>query len=157
MEKIIGIGEYAISSHTEDTIKTYALGSCIALTLYSPSRKVLAMAHIALPDSSIHDEQNTKQPAYYADQAVSLLLGRLQDQYSCSEKELLASVIGGSESNKKDDLFQIGPKNVAAVKDLLRGKKLSLRSEATGGHWSRTVEAKVATGEIWIDSHPFLY
>lgn len=36
MIKVIGIGEYAVSNNEEDTIMTFALGSCAALVIYCP-------------------------------------------------------------------------------------------------------------------------
>ena len=47
MDKIVGIGEYAISNRREDIIKTFALASCVAVTAYSPSKGVAGMVHIA--------------------------------------------------------------------------------------------------------------
>jgi len=57
MVKIIGIGEYAISSSEDDIIKTYALASCVGLVVYNPIAKIVGMVHIALPDSNINRDK----------------------------------------------------------------------------------------------------
>jgi len=50
---IIGIGEYVVSNKKEDTIKTYALASCVAVIIYSSSKKVSGMVHISLPEAEL--------------------------------------------------------------------------------------------------------
>lgn len=53
MDSIVGIGEFAISNRPEDTIKTFSLGSCIAVVIYDKIQKVAGMAHIAMPSKSL--------------------------------------------------------------------------------------------------------
>ena len=67
MLRIVGVGEILIDDDPKDTVMTFALGSCVALTIYAPSRKVLGMAHIALPDSSINPMKSLESPGYFAD------------------------------------------------------------------------------------------
>jgi len=75
MEHVIGIGEYHITNSLEDTIKTYALGTCVSLTIYCRKKKVLGMVHIALPEATA---RSTGNPAgYYADTVVQLLINSI--------------------------------------------------------------------------------
>lgn len=38
-EKIIGIGDFAISNDTTEILNTYNLSSCVAVTAYCPFKK----------------------------------------------------------------------------------------------------------------------
>ena len=49
----IGIGEWAVSADASRALKTFALGSCVAVLIYDVKIRVAGMIHIALPDSSI--------------------------------------------------------------------------------------------------------
>ncbi|MCX7711905.1 MAG: chemotaxis protein CheD [Clostridia bacterium] len=154
MERIIGIGEYAITNDTNDKIKTYALGSCVALTVYCPIKKVLGMAHIALPKSDIQPEKRRAQPGYFADTAVLLLLDKICLEYGCKKETLVIKLFGGANSIRPADLFKIGIKNVKAVKKLLAEHNLKCLVEDTGGTVSRTVEADAETGEVSVETQP---
>ena len=59
----MGIGDIGISSGRDGEVKTYALGSCVAVIVYDKIRKRAAMAHVTLPDSTVNPKktnQNTR-------------------------------------------------------------------------------------------------
>ncbi|MCK9216656.1 MAG: chemotaxis protein CheD [Firmicutes bacterium] len=148
MEIIVGIGEYAISNNKEDILKTFALGSCVALTIYSIRKKVLGLVHIALPCSSINSNNGYQKPGYYVDTAIPCLLNKFINQYNCSKSELIINIFGGAETSWGNDMFEVGKRNVEAVKKILTKNCVTFYSEETGGTYSRNVEADVATGTI---------
>jgi chemotaxis protein CheD len=146
MTIIIGIGDYAISGCQADSIKTFALGSCVALIFHAPLRKVLAMAHIALPDSAVDRQKGLVSPGYFADTAVAALLAELWRDYQCRPEELAVKLYGGSRIPYDADLFNVGARNIIAVQSALAEYQLSLVESDVGGVCSRTVEVSVATG-----------
>ena len=148
MEFVIGIGEYAISDNEDDILKTFALGSCIAVTIYSPRKKVLGLVHIALPCSNINTKEKYSRPGHYADTAVPLLLDKFERQYKCNKGELVVNIFGGADSTQQNDVFKIGKRNVEAVKSILAKHCIVSKKEETGGKFSRNVEADVATGTV---------
>lgn len=154
MDIIVGIGEYAVSASTEDIIKTFALGSCVALTVYCPSKKVLGMVHIALPDSGIDKEAGNKRPGHFADTAVPLLLDIFSKKYNCQKEGLVLNLYGGSMSIQKNDIFNIGRRNIDSILHILRTENISLKEKDTGGFVSRTIEAEVETGRVTVTSYP---
>lgn len=156
MNRIVGIGQYMISNQQTDIVKTYALASCIGITMYSPSKKVLGMAHIALPFSSINDGGNQDQPAYFADKAIPLLLTGMVTDYGCTKNELTVNLYGGAQSIRTTDCFQIGSRNLAAVKAILSANHLTFDASETEGTMSRTVETDVLTGKAIIISQPLI-
>ncbi len=148
MEIIIGIGECVVSNNEKDILKTFSLGSCVALTMYSLREKVLGMVHIPLPASVINSVNGKKKPGYYVDTAIPYLLDIMINKHDCKKNELIANIFGGADSPKQKDFFKIGERNVKAVKSLLAQNFIFLQREDTGGAYSRNVEADVATGTI---------
>ncbi|NLJ41548.1 MAG: chemotaxis protein CheD, partial [Clostridiales bacterium] len=148
MEIVIGIGEYFISNREDDVIKTYGLGSCVAVSMYSPARRVLGLVHIALPNSKTAGSVAVNRPGHYVDTAIPLLFHKLEGKYNCLMGELVVNVYGGADSTLRGDVFQIGRKNVEAVKNKLAKYHISPREVDTGGNVGRNIEAYVATGEI---------
>ncbi|MEL7647159.1 MAG: chemotaxis protein CheD [Sedimentibacter sp.] len=153
MTKIIGIGDFAVSFSEEDIIKTYALGSCVALVVYCPSLKGLGMAHIALPDSTITGPgSHGYKEAYFADKAVPLLFDKVCGGLSRYRKEYRVSIFGGALSMNKNDIFNVGLKNIVAIEEILVRNNIVFDATNTGGYYSRTVEADVRTGTPIISS-----
>lgn len=105
MDKVIGIGEYVISNDPEDTIKTFALSSCVALTAYHPKSKVLGMVHIALPSSK---EKPVHNPFYYAESAVPEFLEKFSSEYGCNRPELEIKVSAERNLSEKETTFILG-------------------------------------------------
>jgi chemotaxis protein CheD len=152
MEYIVGIGEYAISANSNDVIKTFSLGTCVGLVVYSKSKKVMGLAHIALPDSNINLEDSEGCPARYADKAVDLLVNEMKYRYACSSYDLEVAIIGGFDG-KMNDNFKIGERNIEVVTEKLKKMGIRCNSIETGGNKSRTVTAYVETGEVEILSY----
>ena len=61
----VGIGEWAVSNDVADTLKTYALGSCVAVMIYDSRLLIAGMIHIALPDSAVDAERARILPGYF--------------------------------------------------------------------------------------------
>lgn len=151
MNHIIGIGEYRVSANREDCLKTYALASCVAVTLYSPLRKIAGMIHVALPDP-FDEEESRVRPGYYATSGVPLLFNVMCTEFGCQEGELLIHLYGGAGSIRKKDYFNIGRRNLEAVYKILSGRKLTVHHREVGGTISRTLEMDVATRRVKVFS-----
>lgn len=153
MNRIVGIGEYMVSSNTEDILKTYALSSCVAITLYSPLKKIAGMIHVALP-SPMDQGVNEFRAGYYATSGVPLLFNVMRTQFGCLEGELQIHLYGGAESIRKNDCFKIGQRNLEAVGKIFSSRKLTAQHSEVGGTISRTLEMEVATGSVRVFSQP---
>lgn len=150
MDKIIGIGEYAISNNKKDTIKTFALGSCVAITLYSPLKKAAGMVHIALPYAVVSNEDDRLKPCYYATSAVPFIINKICSEFGCLKGDLRINIFGGAESLREDDVFRIGQRNTDIVKKMLNELNLLYDASETGGTCSRTLSMDVETGKIKV-------
>lgn len=153
--KILGIGEYHITNDNDDVIKTFSLGSCVAITIYCPKKKVSGMAHIALPFFT-NEKDSVNRPAYFANSAIPLMLNEFCYKYGCKISDLQIGIFGGALSYRKNDVFKIGLRNVESIKSILSNKSMHISMEDTGGHYSRTVEIEVSTGKVKKHSTPIM-
>lgn len=157
MIKIIGLGEYAVGSLMEDSIKTYALASCIGLVLYDPKAKILGMVHIVLPDSQGNtDKLYENKKAYFADRAVPLIFQQVFGGYPDSKTPYQVSLYGGAASKNEQDVFCVGERNLSRTEQILRDYSIRYDKRNTGGHCSRTIEAYVKDGKVNIYSQAIL-
>lgn len=152
MNKVVGIGECIVSRNENDIIKTFSLASCVAVIAYNPSKKIAGMIHIALP-SPTYNINKAKQ-GYYATTGVPLLINKLCKEYGCTKSELEIYIYGGANSINKNDLFNIGKRNIEAVVNILDHMNLNVHKAEVGGIISRTLELNVSTGGIKIFTQP---
>ncbi len=153
MVKIVGIGDYAVSRSPEETIVTFALASCVAVTAYSPSIKAAGMIHIVLP-APTPNREGSLGPYYYATTGIPLMLNKMCSEYGCLKSELRVRLFGGANSIREKDVFKLGQKNIRMVEKVLKDMKLSYDSSETSGTLSRTLEMNVGTGMVAIKLHP---
>ncbi len=150
---VIGIGELAATSSEGFAIKTYALGSCVALIFLDPETHMAGMAHVALPDSKICPEEALRMPGRFADTAIPALLKEMT-HLGCKEcgKTLMVKLVGGAQVADPNEVFNIGKRNVLALKKLLWERGMGAIAEDVGGTKSRTVTVEVDTGLVHISS-----
>lgn len=149
----VGIGEYKVSNNIEDIIKTYALGSCVAVIMYDRFRKVAGMIHVALPDSNLNLQKAGMLPGYFVNSGLPVLLKEMQKKGAILKKTWI-KITGGSNLMDSDNRFDIGRRNVAAIKRHLWKNGFGVIKQDTGGKISRTVSVVVNTGEVRIcNSH----
>lgn len=149
---IVGVGQIGISRNPEDSIKTFALGSCVALMFWSPFIKAAGLAHIALPDSQ--DGQKTKKdmPAYFADLAIPLMLEHFRQFGISGTGQILVKLAGGANIMDPHGKFNIGKRNVLAIKKNLWKFRLGALAEDVGKDFSRTVSIAISSGLVSISS-----
>lgn len=152
-QMILGIGDLGASKQPDAEIKTYALGSCIAVVLLDPQTRTVGMVHVALPESKINLVKAKEKPGYFADTGVPLLLQEMV-RHGCQPKGkgLIIKLAGGAAIMDYNDTFNIGKRNLLAIKKILWSYGLGPRSEDVGGTFSRTVSVSVRTGEVILSS-----
>ena len=149
---IVGIGEYAVSSQPGIVIKTLALGSCVAIIVYAPKFSAAGMAHVALPDSSIGSDRTKTLPAYFADSAIPNLIGDFKKLGITKSSDLQIKLTGGAAIMDPNGTFNIGKRNVLAIRKILWKYRLGARKEDVGKDFSRSVKILVDTGVVTISS-----
>ncbi len=135
-----------------NVIRTSGLGSCVGVVIYDLYEKVAGLAHIMLPDSKFSRQANFN-PYKYADTAIPILIEKL---YSLGARAnlLQAKLAGGSQMFQfsDSDVMRIGPRNVEAVKYILKEERIPIISKDVGGNRGRTIEFDPRTGLLMVRS-----
>lgn len=147
----IGIGEWQVSNSRDDELKTYALGSCVAVCAYDSKNRVAGLIHVALPDSKVNQEKSKKLPGYFADTGLPLLFEDMVKK-GAEKKSIRVKLTGGSSIMDQNRHFDIGRRNTIAIKRYLWKNGIGVLKEDTGGNSSRTVSFKVGNGAITVSN-----
>jgi chemotaxis protein CheD len=147
----VGIGEWKVSSSPEDVLKTYALGSCVAVCAYDETNRVAGLIHVALPEAKVNPGKAEKLPGYFADSGLPKLLNEMLDK-GATRKNIRVKIAGGSSIMDQNRNFDIGRRNTIAVKRYLWKNGLGVIKEDTGGNASRTVTFQVSDGAIIVSN-----
>lgn len=150
---IIGVGEYHVTCEPGAAVKTLALGSCIAVCVYSEKTPCVGMAHIALPDSKVHPERAKELPAYFADTGLPVLFDALQRLCHCRANQCRIKLVGGAQMMDPNNTFNIGKRNALAIKKILWNMGMGPIAEDIGGTISRTVTIDVDTKTTRLTTH----
>lgn len=150
-EIILGIGDYGAAKSPGSVVKTFALGSCVAAILRDPRTNAVGMVHVALPDSSINAAKAKQRPGYFADLGLPLLLREMAKLGSpANGRGLIVKLVGGASIMDHNETFNIGKRNVLAIKKYLWAYGLGPLAEDVGENYSRTVSVAVDTGKVVV-------
>ncbi|MBI3658733.1 MAG: chemotaxis protein CheD [Acidobacteria bacterium] len=153
MKYIVGVADMKISSGSDDVIITYALGSCLGITIHDPVARVGGMLHVMLPLSTIDPAKAVANPCMFVDSGVPKLF---IDAYKAGAKKerLVVKVAGGAclRGVEENDHFQIGKRNMLMLKKLLWKNGVLLQGDDVGGNPSRTMALTIGTGEVTVKS-----
>lgn len=128
-----------------DVLVTFALGSCVGICLTDCSTKIGGLSHIMLPDSTAA-AGGESIPMRFADTAVPMLINQMCAM-GASRCCIKAKIAGGAVMFKtSSDRFNIGERNIEAVKAALRKAGIPIIAEDTGLDYGRTVYFYPETG-----------
>lgn len=132
----VGIADLNVAK-APDTLVTYALGSCVGVCLYDSSKKVAGMVHVMLPLST-EAASGVDNKRRYADTGIKELVD-LMIKNGASKAGMTAKIAGGAQMFKvASAAFNIGERNVAAVKKTLAAYGIRIVAEDTGLDYGRT-------------------
>lgn len=123
------------------------LGSCVALTLWHPVRRLGGMCHFLLPSRT----RGAGEPldGRYGDEAMETLLQHIH-RHQTTPQEYHAHLYGGADtlpegSNLK---FNVGERNIEAGWLFVDRWGLQLQGVDVGEDMPRSVRLQLATGEV---------
>ncbi len=149
----LGLGDIGATKSTGQELKTFALGSCVAIILLDPKTRCIAMVHVVLPDSTIDPQRAEITPGHFVDTAIPALLVEMDKLGSNGKaKGVIVKLVGGANITDSKGAFNIGAKNVSAIKKELWKYGMGSLSEDVGGRISRSVSVNVETGIVQISS-----
>jgi chemotaxis protein CheD len=125
----------------------------VAVILIHPKTRVVGMVHIALPESTINPAKAQDKPGYFADTGIPALIREMM-ALGCSggPKQMVAKIAGGAKIMDPHNIFNIGTRNVLAIKKILWKYGVSPRTEDIGGTMSRTVTVSARNGRVILSS-----
>ncbi|MEQ1502593.1 MAG: chemotaxis protein CheD [Myxococcota bacterium] len=145
----VAVGELSGSREAGDTLIAHALGSCVAVIVRDRAHGACAVAHVVVPGPP-PPVGAVGLPAYYASVGVPAVLdalGRLGGHLGLPPDVVL---IGGASLVDGLAGFNVGRRNVLAVRRALWAVGIVPIAEDVEGTLSRTVTVDVATGAIRV-------
>lgn len=144
-----------VSDNPEDTIITYALGSCLGISIFDPVAGVGGLLHVMLPLSKADPEKAKRKPAMYVDTGLAQILGVCYDM-GATKSNIIISVAGGAsmKRNGEDDYFKIGKRNFTTLRKLLWKNGFMIEKQDVGGNNSRTMELRISDGLVTVNKLP---
>jgi chemotaxis protein CheD len=146
---IAGVGDWVCFDDPGATLVTYALGSCVGVTAYDPQARCGGMLHFMLPESSLNLDKARLKPGMFCDTGLSALLSDLQ-VLGASQSRLRVHLAGGATVLDPNGRFDIGRRNILAVKRRLWELGLMVEDEDTGGERSRTLKLSLKDGKVTV-------
>jgi chemotaxis protein CheD len=125
---------------------TTVLGSCIAVCLWDPRRRIGGMNHFLLP---LWNGDGLPSPRY-GNIAVARLIERLRELGS-QPQGLQAKLFGGGGLvTALSGTSSIGERNAVLAQDLLAAAGVPVVAQDVGGTQSRRIRFHTATGEVFL-------
>jgi chemotaxis protein CheD len=142
----IHIGEYYASR--DSRIVYTLLGSCVAVCLFDPVRRVGGMNHILMPGRA--DLNKYDASARYGINAMELLINRIMNLGGHRES-LRAKVFGGARTLSTIPVENsMGPKNAAFALEFLARESIPVLGRDLGGNLSRRIYFHTDTGDAYL-------
>jgi len=157
MNRVIEIKMGGIEIITDDgeELKTF-VGSCVAICLFDLVSKVAGMAHVMLPKKSDGTRFTKRNDiGKYADEALSYMVNDMILK-GANPKRIKAKMAGGATifaHESEAGLFNVGPRNITFLKQILKENDIPLISEDTGENFGRWVRFNLHSGEMIITSN----
>jgi chemotaxis protein CheD len=147
----VGIGGLEVSGDKGAVLITHGLGSCIAIIVFDPKRKVGGMLHFQLPTSTLSPVRAAESPGTFADTGIPLLFERM---YALGSRkgDIVVKAAGGGNFHNDNGTFDIGKRNHTMMRKIFWKAQVLVTAEDVGGSKSRTARLYVDTGQVTIQS-----
>ena len=144
----VGISEFVVTD-ADTTLKSYGLGSCLAVALYDDEAEVGGLAHVMLPSGDEAGSEPTN-PGKFADTAIRAMLRQMVES-GASYTDVEAKLAGGGDMFEFESFGDgVGQRNVVAAQEELDKLGVPIVAEEVGGQEGRTVEFDTGTGVLSI-------
>jgi chemotaxis protein CheD len=147
----VGMAEGHVTGDPSSILAALGLGSCVAVMLYDPARRIAGMAHIMLPTSP--DGVGGPTPYKFADTAIPRLVEEMV-KAGAKPSRLVAKLAGGASmfQTAAESPLNIGQRNIQAVQEQLKRLNIRVVASRTGGNVGRSVFFYPATGMARVRS-----
>lgn len=122
------------------------LGSCVAITMYSPSKNIGAICHAVFPNNV-----NKGASLHYVDTAIRHIYRKMTEYGGIAG--MVVKLFGGARvlnSDYSDNRKSIGELNVLQAKNTLLHLDLQIAREDVGGSRGRKLLFSIKTGDVHL-------
>jgi chemotaxis protein CheD len=134
----------AIFAHKEPHIVDTILGSCVAVCLYDPIKKMGSINHFMLP---FWNGTGLASPKY-GNIAIPKIIDQMLAMGS-NLNDLQAKIFGGGEVvETKSNMFRIGERNIEIAINTLKEHKIKITGQSVGGKNGRKIRYNTETGVV---------
>jgi chemotaxis protein CheD len=151
MTVVVGVADCQVSGDPSCVLVTYALGSCIAVSIYDPVSRVGGLLHFMLPAAPPDAAQSGKNPYMFADSGIPMMFHEAYEK-GAQKRRLRVRVAGGAQIMDEHGVFNIGQRNCVAMKKIFWKAGVIVHAEETGGKVARTMRFELASGRIFLRS-----
>ena len=149
----VNFSEMKISSNPVETLVAFSIGSGIGMTIHDPVVGVGGVLNFILPDSTKANGTNpAKSPFMFADTGITAFLKALFEQ-GVTVENLKVVIAGGAHIIDQIGVFNIGQKNLEALKNSLADYDVKIHHEAIGGTQSRAISLEIGSGRSIIKTY----
>lgn len=145
----VNIADYKVAKGTQKLI-TRNLGSCVAVAIRDPEKKVGGLLHIMLPYRTADAEESVYPK--YADSGIPLMVSKLY-QMGADRKKLVAKLAGAAHIIKTEGVpeeLDMSSRNLKAVREKLTEMSIPILAQEVEDYIPRTVIFEPETGELLI-------
>lgn len=131
------------------------LGSCVAITLWHPQRRIGGMCHYMLPDGR---RNGMRRDGRYAEEAISLLRDQI-DIHRTLPHEYEAKLFGGGNMFaftpiRNGGAATVSDRNIVVARELMVRYGFRVKAEHMGGRGHRNIIFEVDNGDVWVRHTP---
>jgi chemotaxis protein CheD len=145
----VGLADFRLAGEPS-VLVAYGLGSCVGVSLFDPTRRICALAHIMLPFWG--NGPGDDNPRKYADRALEMMVEALL-RAGASRAALGGKMAGGATMFPEIQRAPVGERNVQAVGVTLAALGIPLLGQDVGGDYGRTVELYSDAGRLLVRSY----
>lgn len=148
---VIGVADCHVTSDPSSVLVTYALGSCVGVSIYDPVARVGGLLHFMLPAAPAGAIESGKSPYMFADSGIPMLFREAYER-GAEKKRLQVRAAGGAQIMDERGVFNVGQRNCVAMRRILWRAGVILQAEDTGGILARTMRFELASGRVFLRS-----
>jgi chemotaxis protein CheD len=134
-------------------IVTTLLGSCVAVTMFSPRQRLGAICHALLPTcrKEMPCSHGQTDAGKYVECAIRLMLEGLMAR-GVAKNEIEAKLFGGSDmfDPAEGRSRSVGRQNMETALSMLEGESVRLITQDLGGPRGRKIIFHMHTGEVFL-------
>lgn len=140
---------------TTPALVTTILGSCLAVTMWHPKKRMAAICHGFLPQCQ--NRSTCRNSCRERFKYVDCTLGWMIDQFLSRDirlREIEIKVFGGADmfavQDHKEEQFRIGKQNIKTALGILKEKGLLITAHCMGGLRGRKIVFNTTNGEVLL-------